>query len=213
MSNLANMNVVDVFIILIFFVSAIIGFARGFVGEVVSLLTLIAAFVVAIMFANPVATAFTHSSAVQSAVTSSSSAIGVSTAQPVSYLALGLSFGLLFAGTIICGSILKSILNIAFNTGILGFGNRVLGAGFGLVRGFLITILLIFLIELSPIPNQAWWQQSTLLPDFRPAVSWLAGVVSPALSSLKQKVNATMQNVGSSLQNAGSSVQNYTNSL
>jgi len=198
---MSNLNVVDIFILLIFFTSALIGFGRGLVGEVVSLITLIAAFVIAIMFANPLAEAFTSSSSVQSAVSQSSTAIGISTAQPVSYLALGLCFGLLFAGTVIAGTIIKSLLNVAFNTGILGFGNRVLGAGFGLVRGYLLNVVMIFLIQLSPISSQTWWQQSSLVPDFQASVVWLGGVVSPALSNLKARFGSTIQNVGSSIQN------------
>jgi membrane protein required for colicin V production len=198
---MGNYNVVDIFILIIFFSSALIGFSRGLVGEIVSLMTLIAAFIVAIMFANPLATAFTTSSSVQSAVSQTSSAIGVSTSTPVSYLALGLSFGLLFAGTVIVGAVLKSILNIAFNTGILGFGNRVLGAGFGLIRGYLINVVLIFLIQLSPLSNQNVWHQSTLVPEFQGSVTWLANIVSPALSNLKSKFGSTLQNAASSIQN------------
>src|SRR5690349_15183716 len=96
-----NFNWVDYIFIAIFFFSMLAGFGRGFVREVVSIATLIAAFVVATMFSNPLAVAFTSSPAVQNVVTQANSAIGVNTAQPVSYLALGISFGLLFAGTVL----------------------------------------------------------------------------------------------------------------
>jgi membrane protein required for colicin V production len=198
---MANFNWVDYIIVAIFILSILAGFGRGLVKEVVSLITLIAAFVVAIMFANPLATAFTSSSSVQNAVSQASTAIGASAAQPVSYLALGLSFGLLFAGTIIAGAIISSILNLAFQTGILGIGNRILGGVFGFFRGYIINLVMIFLVQLSPLGSQSWWQQSQLVGAFQPQVAWLGDLVSPSLANLKAKFGQTLQGVNSSIQN------------
>lgn len=206
---MANMNWVDYIILAIFFFSMLAGFGRGFVKEVVSLITLIAAFFVASMFANPLAVAFTSSAPVQSAVSQASNAIGVSAAQPVSYLALGISFAVLFALTVIAGSIISYILNIAFQTGILGFGNRVLGGLFGLCRGFLVNLVIIFVIQLTPMGNHAYWHQSQLVTAFQPAVQWLGNVVSPALSGLKAKFGQTLQDVNSSIQQGVNAYQGF----
>ncbi|MFW8696320.1 CvpA family protein, partial [Mesorhizobium japonicum] len=81
----------------------------------------------------------------------------------VSYAALAISFGLLFAGTVIAGSIVGYVLNIAFQTGILGFGNRILGAGFGLCRGFIICLVIIFVVQLTPLGSEPWWHQSQIV--------------------------------------------------
>lgn len=207
---MADMNFVDLIILAIFFISALVGLFRGLVSEVVSLVTLIAAFVIAILFAQPLASAFTHSAPVQDVVNQTSGAIGVSTSQPVSYLAIGISFAVLFGGTIIVGAIVKLLLNLAFQTGILGLGNRLFGAIFGLVRGFIINLVLIFLVQLSPFGSQPWWHQSQFVVAYQPAVAWLGGIVSPALANLKVKFEQTMQNVGSQIQNVGSQLNNYT---
>lgn len=207
----SNLNWVDYVFLAIFFFSMMAGFGRGLVREVVSLATLIAAFVVAIMFSNALATAFTSSAPVQNVVSQASSAIGMNTAQPVSYLALGISFAVLFAGTVIAGSIISYFLNIAFQTGILGFGNRILGGVFGLGKGFLITLVIIFVVQLTPFSSNTAWQQSQLVGNFQPAVQWLGNIVSPTLSNLKARFGQTFQDVNSSIQQGVSSYQGFMN--
>lgn len=197
---MSGLNIIDIIILIIFFSSMLIGFARGLISELVSLITLIAAFALAAMFASPLANAITGNASVQSMVSQSSNAIGMSTAQPVSYAALGISFGLIFAGVVIVGSIMKAILNIAFQTGILGLGNRIFGAAFGFCRGFIINLVIIFLVQLSPLVTQPVWQQSQLVREYQPAVQWLGNMVSPALANLKSKFSGTLQGVTSSFQ-------------
>jgi membrane protein required for colicin V production len=196
-----NMNWVDYIIIAIFFFSIVAGLGRGFVKEIISLATLIAAFVVASMFASPLAAAFTNSASVQNVTDQASTAIGMNAAQPLSYAALGLSFGLLFAATVIVGAIVGSIINLAFQVGILGIGNRILGGVFGFCRGFLINLVLIFLVQLTSFGSDPFWQQSQLVGSFQPAVQWLGNIVSPSLANLQQKFSGTMQNVTNTIQN------------
>src|SRR5690349_21229126 len=129
--NMSEFNVVDILFLIVIFGSIIIGFGRGLISEFLSLVTVIAAFVVAIMFTTPVANFFTSSAPVQSMVTQTTSAVGASTSQPISYLTLGVSFAGLFIGTMIVGSMIKWILNLFFGWGILGVGNRILGGVFG----------------------------------------------------------------------------------
>jgi membrane protein required for colicin V production len=198
---MTGLNFVDIIILIIFGVSALVGLKRGLVSEVVSLATLIAAFVIAILFSNSLATYFTSSSSVQEVVSSTSNAIGTNTAQPVSYIALGVSFGLLFAGTSLIGMLIKSLLNIAVQAGMLGIGNRLLGAIFGLARGFLINLVLIFVVQLSSFGNSPWWHQSQWVQSFQPAVVWLGSVVSPSLTQLKSKFQETVQGMGAQIQN------------
>jgi membrane protein required for colicin V production len=196
----SSLNIIDIVIITIFLISIIMGFIRGLVSEVLSLLTLIAAFVIAIMFSNALSGLIIQSHIVQSMVNQSSAAMGTSTAQPAMYMALGISFGLLFAGTVLVGTVVKTIVNLLFKTGILGVGNRIFGAVFGLVRGWLINLVLIFIVQLSPVANEPWWQQSSYVPRFQPAVVWLGSVVSPALANLKDTFTSTMQSMSSSVQ-------------
>ena len=199
-----NLNWVDYIILAIFLFSMLAGFSRGLIKEVVSLASLIAAFVVAVMFANSLALHFTSSSAVQNVVTDASNAIGMNAAQPVSYAAIGISFGLLFAGTVIIGSIIGFFLNMAFSIGVLGVGNRLLGGVFGLGRGFIINLVIIFMLQMTAVSGQPWWKESQCVQQFQPTVVWLGGIVSPSLANIKERATETMKDMGSK-------IQSYTN--
>ncbi len=197
--DMSQMNFVDIIILIIFFVSMITGFVRGLISEVISLTTLIAAFVIAIMFSNSLAAYFTNTETVRTVVDQTTNAIGTSTATPVSYLALGVSFGLLFFVTILIGAIVKYIINIPFQYGMLGLGNRVFGGVFGLARGFIINLVLIFLVQISPLGTQPWWVNSSFVRSYQPAVGWLGNAISPALADLRAKFDSTLQGVNSQI--------------
>lgn len=206
---MTNLNWVDYLLLAIFLFSTLAGFARGFVKEIVSLITLVAAFIIATMFAHPLAAAFTSASSVQEVVNSASNAMGVSTAQPVSYVAIAISFALLFAATILIGAIVGYLLNIAFQTGILGLGNRLLGALFGFCRGFIINLVIIFLVQLTSFSQATAWQESQVVIAFQPAVVWLGNIVSPSLANLKEKFGQTLQNMNSSVGGISDKVEGY----
>jgi membrane protein required for colicin V production len=198
---MSNLNWVDYIILAIFFFSMLAGFGRGFVREMISLVTLIAAFVIASMFANAFAQSLMNSSLVQGLMSQASSATGINASQPVSFIAIGLSFALIFGGVVLVGSLVGYFVGVAFQAGMLGIGNRLLGAAFGFVRGFIVNLVIIFVVQLSPLGGEPWWQQSHFVQSFQPAVQWLGNLVSPSLSQLKEKFGQTWQDVNSSIQN------------
>lgn len=195
----ANLNFIDVSILLTILYSVIMGLLKGLVSELVSLATLVAAVFIAVMFSSDLAAYFTQTPIVQAAVSQTSSVIGVSTQKPVSYVAIAISFGVLFFCTILVGAVVRMLLNIAVTTGFLGMGNRLLGGVFGLARGSLIALVIIFLVQLTPISKQPVWHNSQVVVAFQPAVVWLGDVVSPSLVNLKTQLGTTVQNMGSSL--------------
>jgi membrane protein required for colicin V production len=199
--DLGGLNAFDIVLLVIFFISVIIGFGRGFVSEVLSLVILIAAFVVAIMFTNSLSAYFANSAAVHGAISQTSTATGTNTAQSASYITLGISFAVLFIGTLIVGLLLKMFLNLLMGAGLIGFGNRILGAIFGAIRGVLLDLALVFIIQLSPLTKEPWWEQSHYVPYFQPYIEKLGHVVSPALSDLKSSFSSAVENLGSSPEN------------
>lgn len=210
---MASLNLVDYLLIAIFFVSTLAGFFRGFIREVISLIALIAAFIVASMFANPLATAFTKMSSPEAvdkatnaatAATSATHTVGASTVVHASYLAIGVSYALLFIATLLVGAIIGYLLNIVFEAGILGFGNRLLGGLFGFCRGFLINLVIIFVVQLSSYGDSPKWKESQLVGAFQPVVQWLGDIVSPSLADLKEKFGKTLEDVNSSVDGASS---------
>ena len=176
---MANLNYVDYILLAIFVLSVLAGIGRGLVREIIALITLIAAVVVSIMFADTLAQSFTSSNASAAA----------------SYVAIGGSFALIFIGTLLIGSLIGYVVNMAFQFGMLGFTNRLLGSIFGAIRGLVFIVVLVFLVQLTSFSNQDTWQQSQVVAASKPAVVWLGNIVSPSLSGLKDKFNQTMQNV------------------
>lgn len=199
----ASINWVDYVILGIFLISILAGFSRGLAKELISLITLVAAVVVAAMFATTLAASWMSSPSVQNAVSDASNSISVSNGavtQTVSYAAVGLSFAVIFAGTIFVGAILGFIINLALSAGVLSIGNRLLGAVFGLGRGFLLNLVFIFVMQLTAVGTQPWWQQSVCVQQFQPAVTWLGGVVSPHIQMIREQAAATVQDVRNEMQ-------------
>lgn len=198
---MSNLNWVDIVFLAIFLFSIIAGFGRGFVREIISLATLIVAFFIATTFCNQFANYLLNLPFIQSLVNEASGATGANAATPASYLAWGVSFGILFLATVMLGSLVAYFLNAAFQTGILGIGNRILGGLFGLIRGYILVLVIIFVVQLTPLSSQSWWAQSQIVNSYQPAVAWLGGLVAPALANIKNRLGQTIQGVGNQLNN------------
>ncbi len=89
---MSDMNWVDLIIIIIFLFSAASGFIRGLVGEIISLGALVAAIVVAMLFANPIANMLMASTMLQGTLAKITQISGVDASHPVAYIAIGFSF-------------------------------------------------------------------------------------------------------------------------
>ncbi len=195
-------NWVDYIILGIFVISILVGLSRGLLREVISLLTWVAAFIIASLFSSQLAAAFTSSQPVQSVISSTSNAIGVNPATQVSWLSLGVSFIVIFIGVLIVGSIINAVFSRAADVPGISLGNRLFGAVFGLGRGFLINLVLIFLVQLVPtVQQQSWWTQSKMVVAYQPAVQWLGNIIEPGLETLKSKVGGTLQDFSTTIQN------------
>lgn len=203
---MGNFNWVDYIVLGIFLISILAGFSRGVIKEIISLATWVAAFVIASMFSTHVAALFTNSPQVASAVSSASGALGMNAAPPVSMAATGLSFVGLFALTLLIGSMIGSMVSGVVDRGAGGLFNRLLGGLFGLMRGVLVNVVIMFMVQLTPAQQQPWWSQSTFVNMFQPAVAWLSNMVQPGIENLKSKAGAALQDVGSKVQGAVSSV-------
>jgi membrane protein required for colicin V production len=204
---MANFNWADYVILAIFLVSTLSGFSRGLVREIIALLALAAAFVLATLFSHELAAAITHSAAAKGAVSGSAPA-SATVVDTVSYAAIGLSYILIFVGTLIAGAIIGFIINLMLSTSVLGIGNRILGAMFGLCRGFILALVLIFVVQLTALSAQQWWQDSVLIKAYQPAVSWLAALVSPNLADLKKKTMESYEKLKVEMQKASSQPKN-----
>lgn len=192
----SGLNWVDYSLLGIFFLSILFGLLRGGVREIISLLAWIAAFIIAGLFATPVAAHFTSSEQVQSTLSSAStSALGATAANQVPLLAIGISFCVLFFSIIILGSLFGYFANRAVEGGGISIGNRLVGGLFGLARGYLIDLLIIFVVQLTPFSQESYWGNSSLVNGFQPMVQWLGNIVQPGFESLKNQMGQSLENM------------------
>jgi len=197
--KMTDFNVIDYMILTIFAFSIFAGFMRGLLKEVISLLTWVAACVVSSMFSGTLATYISQGPSaayVQSVINQTATKVGMNPDQSMSMLTILASFGALFFITLLVGSLVGSLVTtIVAQSGGLAFTNRLSGAIFGVVRGYIVIIIGMFFLELTPIGTQAMWTQSQFVNSFQPVVSWFSQIVDPAIEALKAKAQQATQGV------------------
>ena len=120
------MTALDIFVIIVVGGAALIGFVRGFVHEVLALLAWVAAIVMLALFHTQLAE-------------------GLGSVVDTYAAAAVLAFALLFVPTFIAVKLLARSIGGKTRRSLLGPVDRVLGGGFGMVKG-LIGATLFFLI-------------------------------------------------------------------
>lgn len=153
------MVIVDWVIVVIVVVSALISIKRGFVKELLSLLSWVGALVVATLFSERLSGLMTGMIATES-------------------WRLAAAFAILFIVTLIVGAMINHLIGeLVRMTGLSGL-DRTLGVVFGLLRGGLIVVALLAIARLFAL-DQAW-QGSVLVPWIDPLINWTGAYVHSA---------------------------------
>ena len=154
---------IDYSIIGVIVFSLVIGVARGFVKEVLSLTTWAVAIWVGINYSREIATL-----------------LQAHIANPSARLAA--AFGILLLLTLIAGALIGFVLNaLVKKTGLSGT-DRLIGLFFGIARGVLMVSLLVLLAGLTPLPEDPWWKESHLIPHFQKLALWLRNYIPGGLA-------------------------------
>jgi len=157
---------VDYVILAIIGLSVLTGLFRGFVKELIALCVWILA----------IWLAYTYSQAVDPWL---QPYIQDSTARrAVSFV------GILIA-TIIVGGLFNALLSFILRRSGLSGTDRVLGVGFGFVRGVFIVALMMVVIKMTSLPHQQYSSQSKLYAQFDPMVSWLSTFTPDLIQHVK----------------------------
>ncbi len=135
------MPMLDWIFLTVLIVSLALGAWRGLIYEVMSVVTWIAAFILAQWFAPDVAQRLPMSGS----------------AEPVRYAA---GFAVVFVLSVFAGSLLAKLVQKLFAAVGLQPADRALGAAFGLVRGLVVVLAATVVISMSPLQSSAWWQES-----------------------------------------------------
>ncbi|MGA9851929.1 MAG: CvpA family protein [Gammaproteobacteria bacterium] len=144
---------VDYLILVIIVVSALISLLRGFLREIVSLITWVVGFWVALRFARPVGDTFgfIHNPSVRVII----------------------GFVILFVAILIIGAIINFFIGKVMEKTGASAGDRTLGLIFGLVRGVVIVAVLVIVAGFTTLPQNPWWHQSRLIPYAESVAGWM----------------------------------------
>ena len=156
------MNWVDFVIFSIVGLSALIGFTRGLIREVLSLGIWIGAAIVAWLYYKPL------DSMLEPWISTAAIRLGVAV--------LALLFLVLVLGAIF-GHFLTRLVE---KTGLTGT-DRLMGVAFGTVRGALLVAMVIFLGALTPVADDTWWRESSLVGRFQGLAERALGQLPPTV--------------------------------
>ncbi len=154
-----SFNWIDYLIIGVVLLSLLIGVIRGFICELISLITWIVALLLAFKFAHPLANHL-------------SSWIDSATAR---YF---VAFAIIFIVILIIGITINVLIRtmVWHRTGV-PFTDRLLGLVFGFARGILIIALVLLFVQVSVLKNEPEVKESQLIPQFKGLVGWLRRVL------------------------------------
>ena len=146
------MNGIDTAILIVTVLSCVFGLWRGLVGEALALFTWIAALLVARVYSEE------FSGLLVNVIENSS----------VRYVAV---FTVIFIGVMLLGRLLSHLLSKLLTIAGSKLADRVLGGVFGLARGVIIVMVILFISNMF-FSETEQWQQSTLIPYGMAMIEW-----------------------------------------
>lgn len=148
------MNGADYVILGVCLVSVVVSLFRGFLKEVFSLLVWVGAVYAGLQAAGPLSLRLENLIEVPS-------------------VRVIVAFVGVFLLVLIVGGLLNYLLGkLVAGTGLAGT-DRMFGALFGALRGVAIVLAAVIIAGFTPFPEDPWWRQSMLLPEFERLAIWL----------------------------------------
>ncbi|MBJ9978486.1 CvpA family protein [Pseudomonas sp. S75] len=149
---------VDWAIVAVIAISSLISLKRGFVKEALSLLIWIVAGAVAWMFGG-----------------SLSQYLEGYIQTPSARVIAGCT--ILFIATLLVGAMINFLIGELIRVTGLSGTDRFLGMAFGAARGGLLVVVAVGLLSLGPVQQDAWWQESRLIPQFLLVADWSKNLI------------------------------------
>lgn len=145
---------IDMLLLVVIGVSALLGLMKGFVGIVVGTLSWVLSGWAAFQFGDMAANWLAEGK------------------HPSMTNYLG-GYVMVFVGVLITVAVIGMALRSAIEATRLSGTDRALGFGLGAVRGSFFSCILILLMSFTPMPREASWNQSKVLPLLLPGASWM----------------------------------------
>lgn len=157
---------IDYVIIGVISLSIVTGLFRGFVKELIALCVWVLALWLAFSYAQIASVWF-------------ASYIQDKTARMV------VAFVAILLATLITGGLVNAVLSFILHRSGLSGTDRLLGMGFGIVRGVFIVALVMLVIKMTAISDKEYRKQSYLYTKFDPLVNWLYGFTPEFIKKMK----------------------------
>jgi len=140
--------------------SALLSVLRGFIKEALSLAGWIIAIWLGLAFSEEFAALLSDEISVPS-------------------IRLAIAFSVIFFLTLLAAGLVIYLVGLLVKkTGLTGT-DRMLGVIFGIGRGIIIVGILVLLAELTPLPDDPWWQESIFVPHFERLAIEIRGLLPP----------------------------------
>ncbi|MGV8960864.1 MAG: CvpA family protein [Stenotrophomonas sp.] len=145
---------IDLVLLVVIGVSALLGLMKGLVGIVVGTLSWLLSGWAAFQFGDDAAHWMAEG------------------ARPTTTQYLG-GYALTFVSVLVVVAVIGMLLRGAVDATRLNGTDRALGFGLGMLRGGFFGCVLVLLMSFTPLPREAAWQQSKILPALLPGASWM----------------------------------------
>ena len=150
--SLPIMNEVDAAILVVTGISSLFGLWRGLIKEVFSLVSWIAALVIARVYSDALA----------------SWLVNLIESDSVRYVT---AFAILFVMVMMLGTLITNTISKLLTITGLKLVDRLFGGAFGVARGGIIVLVIIFITGLF-VSETEQWQQSRLIPHGLATIEW-----------------------------------------
>jgi membrane protein required for colicin V production len=157
------MGWIDIVLLAVLALSVLIGLMRGLVFEVLSLAGWVVAYFAAQWFARDLAP---H----------------LPVGAPGSAINHGAAFVLTFVVVLIVWSFLARLISMFIKASPISAGDRILGAGFGFLRGMVVLLVVATVVALTPLAKSAGWQASQGAVWLKDVLNGLKPVLPPEVA-------------------------------
>ena len=167
------MTIIDWLIIGVVLLFAIIGYFKGLVATVLSLVGTLLAFFISFRFFKPLGDWL-------------SSHFGWTTG-PVHFIVFIISYLILFIGVQLIFKLINRALRIITELPIISLANRILGMAFGIIQGVLVAVVLLFVLSKFPLNSYLTTatDNSFLAPKLQVAVVLAKPFIPSAIQAVK----------------------------
>ena len=149
----------DIIVVALILISIIISLVRGFVKELISVISWTLAAWLSIRYSQMLAEHITFTD--------------------IPALRIFLAFLIVFVTMIFLGAVVNFIIGQLVRKTPFSTADRILGMILGLARGVLVLSVLVLLGGSTPFPKEDWWKESYTITRLETVAIWMKGYLPP----------------------------------